>query len=339
MRGRRWLFAAASILLFMGQSASGVTVKEVRKKMGSGFEITVVAQSERAAWSHIEAAYAEIERLEAMISSWRDDSETSAVNRGAGLAPVRVSKDLLNLVRRSIRVSELTGGAFDITFASFGRLWDFSAETPTLPKNDELEAALKKVGYQKVVVDAAAQTVFLTEPGMRIGFGAIGKGFAANRAIELLRVRGASSGVVNAGGDLFAFGVRESGEPWTVAIADPKQRDETFAYLRVSDQAVVTSGDYESFFTIDGERYAHILDPRTGYPVRGLKSVTVVCPDAELADALATSVFVLGPDRGLALVDRLKNVEALLVTASDELLFSRNLREGLMPTDRTVGSK
>ena len=196
---------------------------------------------------------------------------------------------------------------------------------PTKPDPLAVREALGGVGADKVVVDAAAGTVFLSDPRTRIGFGAIGKGWAANVGARVLRGHGASGGVVNAGGDLLAFGRREDGRPWHVGIANPLDRDRVFGYLEVTDLAVVTSGDYESYVTIDGERFSHIVDPRTGYPAREVRSATIVCPDAELADALATAVSVLGVAQGLALIDALNGVEGLLVDERGKIHLSANL--------------
>ncbi|MCP3964499.1 MAG: FAD:protein FMN transferase, partial [bacterium] len=278
----------------------------------------------------LDRAYLEIDRIEAMISSWRPTSVTSEINRQAGVRAVPVPAELFNLVRRSLKLSELTGGAFDITFAGLGGLWDFKADNPRLPEPAAIRQALEHVGYRKIVLDSAERTIFLNDSGARIGFGAIGKGYAANRAVFVLKENGIESGVVSAGGDLVAFGRKEDGGLWDVGIAHPLHRDHVFARLPLSEQAVVTSGDYESFVTIDGKRYTHILDPRTGVPVDHLRSVTVVCPDGELADALATAVFVMGPVDGLRLINQLNGIEALLVDAEGQLLFSGRLRSQLV---------
>lgn len=325
----RWgawpLFALASALLLTGGPASAETVTQVRKKMGSRFEITVHHPDEQTVIDAIQAAYTEIERLEDLISSWRETSQTSEVNRQAGIAPVTVDAELLGLVRRARKISELTGGAFDITFASVGNLWDFKAERPVLPDPEAVGQALGRVGYRKIRIDEEQSRLFIETKGTRIGFGAIGKGTAANVAVRTLKEHGIENGIVSAGGDLYAFGLNEEGKPWRVGIADPTARDRTFAFLELSDTAVVTSGDYESFVEIDGQRYAHIIDPRSGRPVSHLRSVTVVCPDAELADALATAVFVLGPDEGLELIDKLNGIEALVVLPDGSRRFSKNL--------------
>ncbi|CAM2065227.1 FAD:protein FMN transferase [Sulfidibacter corallicola] len=305
------------------------TEKVVAKKMGSRFEITAVHPDAAVARAAIEAAYAEIDRLEAMISSWRDDSETTRINRAAGRHPVAVSPELFGLIRRASKISALTDGVFDISFAGAGQLWDFKAADPKLPDPKDLAGKLALVDYRRIALDAPNRTVFLEKPGMRLGFGAIGKGFAANRAVHVLKERGISSGVVNAGGDLVAFGQREDGSPWSVAIADPQKRDSVFAWLNIREQAVVTSGDYERFVTIDGKRYSHILNPKTGFPANDLRSVTIICPDGEVADALATAVFIMGRGAGLDLVNRLKGVEAILVTAEGELRYSDQIQTQL----------
>lgn len=324
-----WMVRASSLLtalaLSMPTALTAATVKEVRKKMGSRFEITVVHEDEATAKQAIESAYEEIDRIEELISSWRQGSETSSIHRSAGRHPVAVSRELFQLIRRSLKVSRLTGGAFDITFATVGRLWDFKAPIPKVPARRDIDRALAVAGYHNLILDEESRTVLLRHPETRIGFGAIGKGYAANRAVAHLKGLGVAGGIVNAGGDLLVFGLQADGDVWRIGIADPILRDRTFAYLKVTDLAVVTSGDYESFFVVDGKTYSHILDPRTGYPVEEVRGVTVFCPDAELADALATSISVLGVRKGLELIDQLKGVEALLVDRDGALHASRNL--------------
>lgn len=312
--------------LLLACQLHAVTIKRVAKHMGSRFEITVVAASEVEANQVIDKAYAEIERIEAMISSWRPDSFTSAINDQAGVRPVKVPSELFQLINRSLKVSTLTDGAFDITFASFGRLWDFKAETPKLPSEESLAQAKLGVGYHHIQLDKAEQTVYLDHPQTRIGFGAIGKGYAANAAVILLKHLGIEHGLVNAGGDLLSFGTQENGAPWSIVIANPRSRDQVFARLNINDRAVVTSGDYENFFVLDGKRYSHIINPKTGFPVEEVVSATVLCPDAELADALATAVSVMGVRDGMALIARLKNVDAVLINADGEVTYSKNIQ-------------
>ncbi len=299
--------------------------------MGAPFEITAVASTPSLADKAIATAEKEIRRIEKLISSWDPASQTSAINRHAGKEPVVVDLELFQLISRSKKVSELTNGAFDISFASIDRLWQFDGSMTTLPDSAQVAASVEKIGYQHVLLNEHDTTVWLEKPMMKIGFGGIGKGYAANRARNVMKQMGIESGIVNAGGDLFAWGLQPDGEPWKIGIADPKKKKDEqtdtdmLAWLPLENTAIVTSGDYERYALIDGKRYAHIIDPRTGWPVAGLKSVSIVCPDAELADALATAVFVMGQKIGLHLVNQLEGVECLIVNDRDEISTSENL--------------
>ena len=315
-----------TLLLLLGAPLSSAeTLRDKRGAMGSRFEITAVHADAKKGQAAIDAAYAEIERIEAIISEWRPSSTVSEINRKAGVAPVEVPQELFNLIRRSIRVSELTGGAFDITFNTVGKLWNFKSHTSPIPADEAIKDALVDIGYKRIVLDSSKRTVFLDRKGTQIGFGAIGKGYAANRAVALLKDLGVTGGVVNAGGDLVIFGSQEDGRPWRIGIANPLDREKVFAWLDTTEQAVVTSGDYEHYIEVDGKRYSHILDPRTGYPAKELRSVTIVCPDGELADALATGVTVLGLKDGLELVNSLRGVEAMVVDSKGTIHFSKGL--------------
>ncbi len=302
------------------------TQKKIIKLMGSRFEITAIHPDPALANTAIQMAIDEITRIERMISSWDSTSQTSTLNRHAGKRPVKVSEELFQLIHRSKKVSQLTSGAFDISFAALDSLWQFDDTMEQFPTKAAIQAVAGRVDYRNIVLDASATTVFLKKEGMKISFGAIGKGYAANRAKLVLKQAGIANGLVNAGGDLISWGKQADGEDWKIGIANPKQKKKIFSWLSISDMSVVTSGDYEKFFTFQGRRYAHIIDPRTGYPVKGMKSVTIVCPDAELGDALATAVFVLGEERGLQLVNQLRQVECLLVNDRDELISSDNLQ-------------
>lgn len=324
----RAILIACGLLLPLLAGAQGYSSpKKIVKLMGSRFEFTAVAENEATAWEAIRAGIAEVERIERLISSWDSQSQTSAINRQAGIAPVEVDRELFDLIYRAKKVSKLTQGAFDISFASMERIWTFDGGEHAMPPAGRVAEAAALINWQDIELDADKNTVFLRNPGMRIGFGAIGKGYAANRAKAVMsKVTGLKGGVVNAGGDLIAWG--DSAQPggWTIQIADPNDRDRALAWLQVNDLAVVTSGDYEKFAFIDGQRYAHIVDPRTGYPTTGTKSVTIVCPDAELSDALATSVFVLGPENGMNLINQLQGVECLIVDDHNEVLTSDHLQ-------------
>ncbi len=322
---------ARALLLFLGtlclypSAVSAATVRDKRGAMGTKFEISAVHSDPKRGQEAIDAAYAEIERIEAVISEWRESSKVSEINRNAGIEPVEVSQELFDLIKRSIRVSKLTGGAFDISFLSVGRLWNFKSHDSPIPDDESIRLAMQDVGYQHIVLDEKRRSVFLDRKGTKIGFGGIGQGYGAYRAVAVLKEYGATGGVVNASGDIVVFGKQEDGKLWRIGIGNPLDRDKVFAYLDVTDQAVVTSGDYENYIEFRGTRYSHIIDPRTGYPARELRSVTIVCPNVELADALATGVSVLGVDAGLELVNRLRGVEAMLVDQDGGLHFTDGL--------------
>jgi len=302
------------------------TFKKTSLLMGSRFEVIVVDHNQVTAQRHIQAAIAEIKRIEQLISSWDKQSQTSAINRAAGIKPVNVDVELMALIERAKRVSKLTQGAFDISFGSIDKsIWHFDGSLKKLPDEATAKKAVRLINYRNIIIDKAKATVFLKNKGMRIGFGAIGKGYAAEQAKALLQKRGVKNGIINAGGDLAAWGSQPNGKPWTIGIANPHFKNQAFARLAVKNQAVVTSGNYEKFVIIDGKKYTHIIDPRTGYPVTGLKSVTIICPNAELADALATSVFVLGKKVGLDLINQLNGVEAILVDDAQKIHYSKNI--------------
>lgn len=294
--------------------------------MGSRFSISIVGSSPELAGQQIDAAIAEIQRIEHLISSWDDNSQTSEINRQAGIRPVKVDVELLGLIKRAQKVSELTQGAFDITFGSIDKkIWHFDGTMTELPDSNLARQAVRLINYRNIILDEQAQTVFLKEEGMRIGFGAIGKGYAAEKAKASLQELGVTDGIVNAGGDLTVWGHQPDGSPWTIGIADPDSKLEAFSYLEISNTAVVTSGNYEKFIEISGKRYSHIIDPRTGYPASGLKSVTIICPNAELADALATSVFVLGKDVGLDLINQMQGIHCILVDDTGTISTSKQI--------------
>ena len=313
-------------------AAPTYSAKRVVLLMGSRFDFGAYAKTQQLADSAVDAGIAEVTRIENVISAWQPHTETSTVNAAAGLHPVRVSPELLGLIRRSLRVSELTAGAFDITAGGLRGLYRSGRQDTVLPSVERLAAARALVDYRAVEIDERASTVFVSRANMRIGFGAIGKGYAANRALAVMRsIDGVVGAVANASGDMATWGSDGSGRPWTIAIADPRRPGSVVGEIALNDVAVVTSGDYERFFTVGQTRYSHILDPRTALPTTGVRSVTVVCPDAELADALATAMFVLGPVEAIALADRLRDVEALVIDAGGEVTVSANLRLGSAP--------
>jgi thiamine biosynthesis lipoprotein len=315
------------LLVFLAaQAMAQKDVHRTEKLMGCRFDFTIVADDDTRAERFIEMAIAEIQRIERLISSWDEHSQTSEVIRQAGVHPVKVDKELFDLIQRSIKLSELSSGAFDISFASMDRIWKFDGSMTKLPTPEEIRASVAKVGYQNIILNSADTTVFLKNEGMRIGFGAIGKGYAADRAKELLQAEGVTSAIVNASGDLNAWGSKADGTDWLVAITNPLNKEKAFAWLPVKNSAVVTSGNYEKYALIDGQRYSHIIDPRTGYPSQGISSVSIFAPKAELADALATAVFIMGVEVGVDLIDQLPDIECVIVDADNKIHTSKNIQ-------------
>ena len=307
-------------LLSFGQSRqTDVTVKKTLKLMGTRFEITVVAPNEEIGYINIDVAVSEIERIESVISSWNENSETSLINKNAGIKPVKVSRELFNLIEMAIKISELTDGAFDITYASMDHIWRFDGTMDKVPTEAEIRNSVSKVGFKKIQLDVENQTVFLPEKGMRIGFGAIGKGYAADRAKDLLISKDVKGGIINASGDLTTWGTKVTGEKWLVGIANPLSKDKVFSWLPIVESSVATSGNYEKYIMLNGEKYSHIIDPRTGYPTKGINSVSIFAKQAELCDALATAVFTMGRDVGLHMINQIDGVEAVVVDSENKV--------------------
>jgi thiamine biosynthesis lipoprotein len=290
--------------------------------MGTSLELEAWGPDGARLDAALAAAEAELRRVEDLMTTWRD-SPLTRLNARAGEGPVEVPIELARMVDQALRIAEATGGAFDPTWHSVGKLWDFKADPPVLPDDAEIERALAKVDWSRVEVDLEASTVTLPA-GTTIGLGGIAKGYGVDRAVAVLREHGVEHALVNAGGDLRTLG-RDRGRPWEIAIRHPRRRGDVMATVPISNLCVVTSGDYERFFELHGVRYHHILDPRTGRPATGCLSATVIGPEASLCDALATALCVLGPERGLALVERLDAVEALLVGLDGEVRRSSGL--------------
>ena len=316
---RTWLGLLLVLPLWISAQRDDSTYHRSLKLMGCRFDVTVVGATPEKGDHYIDLAVAEMSRIEHLISDWDSTSQLSEVNRQAGVHPVVVDRELYELIERSMRISQLTDGAFDVTYASMDRVWHFDGSMTTLPAPEEIAASVARIGYRKIQLDPTTHSVYLPQMGMKIGFGAIGKGYAADRARDLLVRQGVRGGIINASGDLTAWGRQPSGEDWRVAITNPLNKERAFAWMPVADRAVVTSGNYEKFVRLGGVRYSHIIDPRTGYPSTGLLSATVFAPRAELADALATSVFVLGVATGLNLINQLPGVDAILVDEAGQL--------------------
>lgn len=287
--------------------------------MGSRFEVTVVASNEEIGYINVDQAIAEIVRIEKLITSWDPESETSLINKNAGIKPVQVSLELFKLIERAKLFSGISDGAFDITYASMDRIWKFDGSMKRMPTSEEIKNSVSKVGYTKIVLNEAERTVFLQEKGMKISFGAIGKGYAADKAKDLLVSKQVVGGIINASGDLTTWGTKASGEKWLIGIANPLSKDKIFSWLPVVESSVATSGNYEKFVIINGKKYSHIIDPRTGYPSQGINSVSIFAKKAEICDALATAVYIRGKEAGLALINQLPETEGIIVDSDNKI--------------------
>jgi FAD:protein FMN transferase len=302
-------------------------VRHGLRLMGNHFEFSVVSGDEELALQQIHAGIAEVQRIEKLLTTFDDSSDTNRINKMAGIAPVEVQSEVFSLIERSLKISELTQGAFDITYGSIDkRFWNFDRGMTSLPDRDQARKMVHLVNYRNVILDSKKQTVFLKEAGMRIGFGGIGKGYAADKAKSIMLNAGVTSGIVNAAGDLTVWGSQPGGQPWTIGIADPSRKEFPFASVNLSDVSVATSGNYEKYVVIDGKKYSHTIDPKTGYPVQGIKSVTIICNSAELADAMATPVMVMGIKAGLFLINQLKNMACIIISDDDAIHTSENIK-------------
>lgn len=302
-----------------------VTHKRTLSMLGSPFEMTVVAKDIPEADFYIDMSVAEVSRLENLISDWIPTTPISQVNKFAGIKPVKVPQEVFDLVERSIKISELTSGAFDISYASMDKIWKFDGSMTRMPTPEEIKKSVSKVGYKNIILDHNNSTIFLKLEGMKLGLGGIGQGFIADKIKFLLTSKGVAAGIVNISGDINTWGKQTNGEKWKVGIKNPLNKNKIFATFPLDDNAVETSGSYEKYVIFNGKRYSHIIDTRTGYPATGVISVSVFAKTTELADALATGIFVMGVDVGLDLVNQLPGVGCIYVDESGKIFSSKNI--------------
>jgi len=300
--------------------------KEEAHLMGNHFELSVV--SDNPEWAHdcIQAGINEIQRIEKKLTTFSSESETAKINEMAGIRAVEVSLETIELIERSIKISQITQGAFDITYGSIDKkLSNFDEKMTALPDKETAKKMVRLINYRNIIIDKKESTVFLKEKGMRIGFGGIGKGYAAEMAKKVMRSMGVTSGIVNASGDLTTWGTQPDGKPWTIGIANPNAAHQVFSYLNLSDMAVATSGNYEKYIMIVGKKYSHTIHPKTGLPVTGIKSVTIITPNAEIADAMATPVTIMGIEAGLDMINQINSIEAIIIDDDNRMYKSKNI--------------
>jgi thiamine biosynthesis lipoprotein len=289
--------------------------------MGTDIELIASDTDEARVHAAFDAAIAEMARIENEMSEWKEESPVSMINRMAGREAVTVPDELLHVIVAGQTISELSGGAFDISWAAMRGVWKFSKGFDTVPAPEEIRKTQPLINYREIQLDQIKKTVFLKKPGMAIGLGAIAKGYAVDKAMQVMVNAGIKNAVIKAGGDMRIQGT-EDGQPWPIGIRHPRDKTKLLGTLALTNISLSTSGDYERFFVKDGILYHHIIDPKTGYPARGCQSVSILAPDTMTSDALSTAVFVLGPEKGMQLIKSLPGIEGIIVDAQGQVHYS-----------------
>lgn len=297
----------------------------VVKLMGNRFEFTAIADHKIAKLA-ISASIVELERIEGLLSTFKESSQVNEINRCAGIKPVKVAEEVIALILRSLRVSYITQGAFDITYSSIDKsFWNLDVNMTRLPDRKTALKSVRLINYNNVLVDVEKSTVMLKEKGMRIGFGGIEKGYVADRARKVMMAFGVKDGIINAAGAFATWGMQEDRRPWTIGTADSNHKHQAYSSLSISNMAMATSGNYEKYAVIDGKKYSHITDPKTGLPVTGIKSVSIICQSAEMADALTKPVMAMGLSVGLDLINQMNHVACVVIDDNDKVYTSKNI--------------
>lgn len=335
MSARKKIIAAIAtvsafiIIALSAYNKKTAEIKYARNLIGTVVEIILVGKDEARLNMAAEAAFAEIKRLEGLMSHYKEGSDVSRINEASGKEAVTISKEALDVIESSIYVSQISNGAFDVTMGVLGKAWHFTKDDKgefTPPSPEEVKKLLPLVDYRGIIIDKKNSTVKLAKQGMRINLGGIAKGYIVGKAIETLKGHGIKKGIVHAGGDMVVF--QEPNDlPWNIGIQNPRDKDKIIGTLKVSNAAISTSGDYERFFIKNGVRYHHIIDPSTGFPANKSRAVTILAKEPMFADALSTAIFVMGPDIGMELIKRLPDVEGLIIDADGKMTISPGLKE------------
>lgn len=315
------------ILLIFCNANAQIAVKRDTVLMGSRFDITIVATDSTSAEKNINLVIDEIIRIENLISEWKPSSQVSEVNRNAGIKPVKVDKELFDLTKRALFFSEISNGAFDISIAAMDKIWKFDGSMEELPSQEMLLKAIEKVGYNNIEFNEKESSIFLKLPGMKIGFGATGKGYAADQGRLLMQQLNVKAGIVNASGDMATWGTQPDNTPWRIGITNPINPKKSLKIIEVHKAAITTSGDYEKYVEFNDKRYSHIINPKTGMPASGLISVTVIGENAETANGLSTSIMVLGYRKGLQLLKNYPDYACLILTDKGKIKKSKNFNK------------
>lgn len=315
------------LLIVCSFSSNGqILRKRTTLLMGGRFDITIVAKDSVSAEQNINTVIAEITRIENLISDWKTTSQVSEVNQNAGIRPVKVDREVFELTQRAIRFSEITHGAFDISFAAMDKIWKFDGSMTEMPSAEAIKKSVEKVGYKNIILDSVQSTIFLKMKGMKIGFGALGEGYATDKCRDMMLAKGIQAGIINGSGDMSTWGTQPNGKAWNIGITNPFDAEKLIAVVPIHNGSVTTSGSYEKFVVFNGQRYSHIINPATGYPATGLCSVTVFGPDAETANGLSTSLMVLGKTAGLILLNKYPDYSCIMISDDGKVVKSKNFR-------------
>lgn len=303
---------------------SQILQKRTTLLMGGRFDISIVAKDSLTAEQNINEVIAEITRIENLISDWKPDSQVSQVNQNAGIKPIKVDREVFELTQRAIKLSQITNGGFDVSFAAMDRIWKFDGSMTEMPSAEAIKKSVEKVGYKNIILDSVESTIFLKLKGMKIGFGALGEGYATDKCRTMMIEKGMQAGIINGSGDMSTWGKQPNGQPWKIGITNPFKPEKVLAVVPLNQGAVTTSGSYEKFVVFNGKRYSHIINPATGYPATGLCSVTVFGPNAETANGLSTSLMVLGQKEGFLLLQKFPDYSCVMITDNGKVIKSKN---------------
>lgn len=322
-----FLIFLALIVLGCSSICGKKAYKETRLSMYTIVSITVYSDSKKKAKDAINEAFRELDRIGNLLNFYSEKSEITKINKNAGIRPVKVSRETMEIIKKALFVSDNTEGSFDITVGPLVRLWDF--KNKRLPNDKELKDKLKFIGYKNIILNEYDNTVFIKKKGSQIDLGGIIKGYSADKVVELLKNKGIDAGLVAVGGDIKTFGLRPDKKPWSIGIQNPRQKsadDEIIAVVKsLSELAISTSGDYEKYFILDGIRYHHLLKPSTGYPSYNSRSVTVISKESALSDAFSTGIFILGPEKGLKILEKL-GYEGVIIDKDGKIFISKGLK-------------
>ncbi|MCT3923711.1 FAD:protein FMN transferase [Elizabethkingia anophelis] len=314
------LFIRITLLLCTISISAQVQRSRLVTLMGSRFQITLVDKDSISAERNIDKAVAEITRIENLISEWRPETQISQVNQNAGIKPIKVDREVFDLTKKGLYFSKLTDGAFDISIVAMDKIWKFDDSMDELPSEQAIKESVRNVDYRNIILDSTNSTIFLRNPGMKIGFGSIGKGYAADKTRDLMKSMGVKAGIIDASGDISTWGTQPDGKPWAIGINNPFNDHKMTAVLYFKENSVTTSGSYEKYAEIHGKRYSHIMNPKTGYPSTGLTSVTITGPNATMANGFSTSIMVLGEKEGLKLLKQFPEYHYLLITDKGKIV-------------------